>query len=391
MKHLKHLSVFCLSALLLLCGCKDENKSFVVKGDVEGLSDGTVVELYCMVRDVISEATVQGGKFELAPEINEPAYLLLRVKGSYDRVVLMVDAKDNVSVSGKVSGENGRYDWTGVTVNGASLEAQLKEKMAGREALNKVYDDMHKNYGKIISEMGKARRANDAVKLKELEQSEDWKKVSETEKYIFEQAPKVLEAAVNENKDSFWAPLMMLLQTGYLTEDMKPLYDKMGPDAQNSIYGKYVKSQVAPEGLVGHKFPTFKCTLADGSQSSLEALCKGKKYVLVDFWASWCAPCRKEIPNVKTQYELYKNKGFDVISISTDTDDAKWRKALEEENLPWPNMIASSVEMANGEAVSKAYNIRFIPLMYIVDVATGEAIAENIRGEELANKLAELF
>ena len=108
--------------------------------------------------------------------------------------------------------------------------------------------------------------------------------------------------------------------------------------------------------------------------------------MLVDFWASWCGPCRREIPNVKRQYELYKDKGFEVISISIDKSEAAWRKAVEEEKLQWPNFIDKT-------NVAKTYSVRSIPSMFLIDTATMDIIAsgEAARGEQLAKKLAELF
>ena len=108
--------------------------------------------------------------------------------------------------------------------------------------------------------------------------------------------------------------------------------------------------------------------------------------MLVDFWASWCGPCRREIPNVKRQYELYKDKGFEVISISIDKNETAWKKAVEEEKLLWPNFIDKT-------NVAKTYSVRSVPSMFLIDTATMDIIAsgEAARGENLAKKLAELF
>ena len=125
---------------------------------------------------------------------------------------------------------------------------------------------------------------------------------------------------------------------------------------------------------------------AQGKTFTLKDLSAGKKVVLVDFWASWCPPCRKEIPNVKEQYAKYKDKGFQVISISVDKDVDEWQAALAEENLEWPNF-------RDTEGADTLYGIQAIPAMYLVDAETQALIASgyDARGENLANKLAELF
>ena len=104
---------------------------------------------------------------------------------------------------------------------------------------------------------------------------------------------------------------------------------------------------------------------------------------MIDFWASWCKPCLIEIPNLKKLYELYAAKGFQIISISIDKKEKEWQKALDEEQLSWPNFLD------NGE-VASLYKVKFIPTMYLID-EQGTIVCENLKGEELSNKLAELF
>ena len=135
--------------------------------------------------------------------------------------------------------------------------------------------------------------------------------------------------------------------------------------------------------MIGEKVPDFTVKDASGKEYSLAQLSEGKKYILIDFWASWCAPCRREIPNLKNLYAKYGSKGFQIISISRDKNAEDWKKAIEDEQLTWPNFLDES-------DIAKLYKVRAIPTMYLVD-ADGRIVAENVRGEALAEKVAELF
>ena len=170
----------------------------------------------------------------------------------------------------------------------------------------------------------------------------------------------------------------------YLTPDQRGIYEQFSDAAKNSYYGKKVKNELYPVGNIGQAVPNFTVKDEQGKTHTLKSLLQGKKYLVLDFWASWCAPCRREIPNVKNQYALYKEKGLEVVSISIDKNAAAWKKAVKEENLLWPNFL--SPEVAN------EYKVRAVPTMYLLD-AEGKVVAENdeARGEKLAAKLKELF
>jgi len=112
--------------------------------------------------------------------------------------------------------------------------------------------------------------------------------------------------------------------------------------------------------IAGQPMPTVQYPAADGSMAGLDQY-KGK-YLLVDFWASWCGPCRAAIPKVIALYEQYKDKGFAVASISIDTDKKAWEKALKEENMPWLQLLSD-----NKENTTKLFQFTGIPTMYLVD------------------------
>ena len=112
------------------------------------------------------------------------------------------------------------------------------------------------------------------------------------------------------------------------------------------------------------------------------------KYVLVDFWASWCQPCRMENPNVVALYKQYQSLGFEVFSVSLDANESQWKKAIEKDGLIWKNHGCDFGGWQSAPA--QAYSVQSIPATFLLD-KSGKVIAKNLRGEELAAKLAELF
>lgn len=136
---------------------------------------------------------------------------------------------------------------------------------------------------------------------------------------------------------------------------------------------------------VGHKAPDFTTTSMDGKPVSL-ADYKGK-YVMLDFWASWCAPCRAENPNVVKQYAAFKNKGFNILGISLDVDKKPWEEAVKNDKLTWSH--ASDLKRFEGPT-ENAYHIMAIPSNFIID-PNGIIIAKNVRGTDLEDFLKKTF
>lgn len=137
--------------------------------------------------------------------------------------------------------------------------------------------------------------------------------------------------------------------------------------------------------LTGYEAPDLTGMTPDSSTYSLKQM-RGK-VVMIDFWASWCGPCRRENPNVVANYEKYKDKGFDILGVSLDRDMGAWRKAIEADGLPWHHISDLKGWQSSHAAL---YSVTSIPQTMLLD-REGKIIARNLRGEQLGDKLKEIF
>jgi|WetSurMetagenome_2_1015567.scaffolds.fasta_scaffold22342_2 peroxiredoxin len=132
--------------------------------------------------------------------------------------------------------------------------------------------------------------------------------------------------------------------------------------------------------------PDFTLNTPKSKVVTLSEYVKGKKLILIDFWASWCVPCRKEGQNVKAIYSDYHSKGFDVISVSMDNSADRWKTAIAQENYVWQQV---SDLKAFKSPLCKEYNFQAIPCLYLID-GNMNVIAVNLRGGNLRSKVAEI-
>lgn len=375
---------------LALCALNGWAQNYTVKGTVKGLADGTVVQLVPMSHDnekPVATATVKGGVFTLSGTTEEPRCMLLKVKDAYGSSMLMVEKGVSMSLTGEAgisATPNGSsYYSFDVNYSGSPATARLEQLMSTRDSLGRVRTAFERKYKSLMEQLGKAYKTKNKALIDSLNNSPEGKAMGAEDVAFFNTVKAKFNQVVLDNKDTFWGPLMMICQTSYLTPDQKVLYDQLSPAAKASYYGKLVKEEVDPSKKDGQKVPDFKVKDAAGREITLKELCKGKKYILIDFWASWCVPCRKEIPNVKKLYAQYASKGFEVVSISIDKKKADWEKAVKAEQLKWPNFLDTT-------GVADLYKVKFVPTMYLIK-ADGTIVGDQLRGQALADKLAELY
>ncbi len=376
--------------IAFLVSCQQSNTGYKLNGQLTGVDDGTKIALVPFAfYDVKPEAetTIEGGKFSFKGEVPEPReyFLVLGNKEDYYRIMI---ENTSIKIKGKVvkrPGQEGASETSGfseVEISGSKSNDYLYSQLAVRDELDKMYKALHKDFADVQALLVKANTYKNKAMMDSVTSLPRYIEFAKADKNFINTVEKRFTGVFDANKETFWGPLMMLNLYSYLTPDARPAFENMSKEARESHYGKMVAEDLYPANRTGETVPDFTTVDANGNNVSLNDLIKNKKVIMIDFWASWCAPCRKELPNVKANYEKYAAKGFEVIGFSIDKDPKAWKKAVAEENLKWPNF--------NDLDISTLYKVKSVPTTYLID-NQGRLIAEDIRGEKLGQKLEELL
>ena len=362
------------SFVLFLVACT-QKPSYQIAGIVsEPTLDGKFVYLYSFdgIDAPLDSALVEKGAFLMKGNQNIPALCVLRF--SHDVVKpSRVPAGQNAPFSAMFTLENAKLN---VRLDSVSTVTGTPENDA-LTALQKEIQLINTDMGALYTQMESADDSIAKIAEKKYEELSD--KLSAVLKtYLFDHSDK--------------------LSAGKLLYDFR--YN-LSEDVQNQIIDKadsVFKSAPGVDFLiehlailkkvaVGNKFTDFVMTDTKGEVKKLSDYVGKGKYVLIDFWASWCPPCRKEMPNLAAAYKQYKNKGFEIVGISLDSDKVAWEKGIKDLGITWPQLSDLKGWKNEGAAL---YGVNSIPHVVLTD-KDGVIIAKNLRGKDLDKKLEELL
>ncbi|MGN6568057.1 MAG: redoxin domain-containing protein [Flavipsychrobacter sp.] len=376
----KQLQVLFILVLFWLAACKSGNNKFTVIGELGDMPAQNVVLEEIGVNDVItvvdSAKSNDKGHFELSGTAPEPG--LYRLHFSNNRFILLSLDKGNVKLSGNWN------DLEHYQVNGSPASESLHrfiiaidEHLRDFNTMRMVLDTLQVRGNDSIMQVAKKEFSDMRQSFTRFVEQ-----YADTSSYL----PNAIFAARILNvrtEGDFLTAFSQGLERRF--PNMKTTKDFIA--YYNTVLSKQ-GMPAAPSGNTGVGEMASDITLQnpDGKEIKLSSL-RGK-YVLLDFWASWCGPCRGENPNVVAAYNKYKDKNFTVYSVSLDEKKDNWLKAIHDDNLSWPNHVS---ELKGWESqVVKQYGIEAIPSNFLLDTS-GRIIAHDLRGEALEAQLAQII
>ncbi|WP_127125163.1 TlpA disulfide reductase family protein [Pseudoflavitalea rhizosphaerae] len=356
---------------------------FKLNGKINDVKEPAKVAMVYVANGKRQSDTVElnKGKFAFKGKISSPVKAILVVLKSSDNPRMML----SIGYGGDVMGRDGRQvylDKGTILLKGDSLKtATIKGSASQRD-----FDELQKLREPVVAKLDAINK--ELIRLNGDKESEEYKATYANLIKTMKEFGPIEEAFIASHPDS-WVSWHALTGKSIIS-DVKKLegqFNAMNASFRNSEDGKKLEEKIRKsyKTAMGAVAPEFAQNNLDGQSVALSSL-RGK-YVLIDFWASWCGPCRAENPHVKAAYEKFKDKNFEILAVSLDNKKDAWVQAIEKDGLPWLH-VSDLLGWKN--AVAEQYDVKAIPQNWLLD-PNGVIIGQNMRGKELEEKLASVL
>jgi len=365
--------------LYTLSGCHSSDQSsakqsadstYTLTGKITGADTGWVYLLHRSMDPSITDSVkMDGGRFTFSGKAKGPEFCLLGIPDNGQASFRLSFFLDTGLI--RISGSKDSLNLA--TITGSRVQDEYKNFLAELKPM----EERERKLGKLYDSLeAKGQKVNMDSIQKTFGQIEKDKK--ELAKAYARKHPASIVAAFEVYDNFFLEPDAGELDT---------VYHGLDTGLQNSYYGKKIKNVLEKTKMtaVGNPAPEF--TQNDVSDKPVALSSFRGKYLLIDFWASWCGPCRAENPNVLKAYHQYNPKGFDILGVSLDDKKDKWEQAIQKDHLTW-TQVSDLKGWKNSAA--EQYGINAIPMNFLLD-KNGKIIARGLRGEELEKKLHEVL
>ena len=385
-----YLILFLLPLLLVSCNdtsneTEDETDeledNFVINGEIEGAQNTTFyLEAISQQGNIsVAQAKADGnGKFSMVGNIPGFGLYQLRLGESNDKIIpVTLVPNDKVSISGNFA----TFE-TAPIVKGTKWAKVMTDYM-------KVFSTFHIQQAELMQLKGKISDDELSERFMELKSSVDVFAIEQMEKDPANPFNLVLSSSATPAMGfEGWDPKNLEVLKKVSNAYMNDYPDSpMATNMSNQVYEIEIAYNDYKANNSGERqAPEITLNTPEGKELRLSSL-RGK-YVLIDFWAAWCGPCRKESPNVVRMYNKYKNKGFTVYSVSLDNNAEDWKAAIAADGLIWPNHVSDLLQWKS--PMPQLYGFNGIPHTVLVD-PDGKIIATGLRGSSLEQKLIEIF
>ncbi|PQB04219.1 TlpA disulfide reductase family protein [Aureitalea marina] len=366
--------LICLFITLGFISCSTDKDQYQLAGDARGYSDGTKVYVYSVYGDnrplIMDTLSIVSGKFGSQYAFSDlPSLNYLTVENTQANVIFFPEWKE-VQVNIYKDSLDASYA-TGGTQNDDYY------------TFSRQIDTYNEQKQEQVQKYQQARREQDNLLASQIQQ-QNLALVGEETQYK--------KKYIKDHSESLFSLMLlseMLNRKQITAAETKQLYAGFGPNLTDTQIAKNLEDTMTnlAKAEVGSVAPDFSGPTPDGKTLSLKDAMG--KYTIIDFWASWCKPCRRENPNVVRAYNKYHDKGLNIISVSLDRNGQRdrWIHAIEDDKMDWYHI--SHLKFWQ-DPIARQYNVKAIPATFLLD-EDGNIIDKNLRGQALHDKLATLM